>query len=437
MANRQDAALGKPLGTTRSLCPECLRQLRAAIVAHDDGTVWMERTCPDHGFFQAYIWPDAEHYLRFRELALPAIAPKAMRAMQAPCPFSCGICSHHVRRPTQVGIELTQRCNLKCPVCFMSSKSADDELATEDFRAIFETIRDNAGADCGVNLTGGEPTVRPDLPEIVRIGHEVGIRSIEISTNGIVLARDGKYLQALADAGISGIYLQFDGTTPEPYLATRGTDLLALKLQAIEACRAHGVQVVLAMTIVGGVNDDQIGDVVRFALENNDVVAGIGLQPAFTSGRFEVREAKPLTMGDVIFALEKQTDGLIRVDDVIPLGCSHPLCDAGTYLARVGDSFLPVTRDLSRAEYLAAYDPMSPQGAVLWDIAARRMPGFKGGLSLIIMDYMDKTNIDLERLEQCSMFHATVDKRLVPFCASELTDAQGNRIHPSLGRNER
>ena len=431
--NRRETATGEPLHMTRSLCPECLRQLRAAIVAHDDGSVWMERTCPDHGFFQAYIWPDAAHYLRFSELALPAAAPKAMRPMTAPCPFSCGICTHHVRRPTQVGIELTQRCNLKCPVCFMSSKREDDELAAEDFRPIFETIRANAG-DCGVNLTGGEPTVRPDLPEIVRIGHEAGISAIEISTNGLVLARDEEYLKALAAAGISGIYLQFDGTTPEPYLATRGADLLQLKLQAIEACRAHGVQVVLAMTIVGGVNDDQIGDVVRFALDNNDVIAGVGLQPAFESGRFEVRDAKPLTMGDVIFALEAQTGGLIRVDDVVPLGCSHPLCDAGTYLARVDGGFVPVTRGLSREEYRAAYDPRSPQGAVLWDIAAKRMPGFEGGLSLIIMDYMDRANIDLERLEQCSMFHATADGRLVPFCSSELNDAQGNRIHSSLGR---
>ncbi len=426
--------MARHLGTTRSICPECLQQLPADIVAHDDGTVWMERTCPDHGFFEAYRWPDAEHYQRYCAHALPAVAPSRTRPMHAPCPFSCGICSHHVRRPTQVGIELTQRCNLKCPVCFMSSQSDDDELSAEEFRPLFQTIVDNAGVECGVNLTGGEPTVRADLPDIVRIGHEVGIRSIEISTNGIVLARDPAYFCELADAGISGLYLQFDGVTPEPYLATRGADLLDVKLQTIQACRELGVQVVLAMTIVGGVNDDQVGDVVRFALDNNDIVAGVGLQPAFESGRFEVRCSRPLTMGDTIFALEAQTDGLIRVDDIVPLGCSHPLCDAGTYLARQGDAFVPVTRDLSDEEYRAAYNPSSPQGAVLWDIAARRVPNFEGGLSLIIMDYMDRSNVDLQRMEQCSMFHATVDGRLIPFCSSELTDAQGNRIYPSLGR---
>ena len=422
------------LGSTRSLCPTCLRPLPAQVVAHDDGTVWMERTCPEHGFFEAYRWPDVDHYRRHCARALPAVPPRKTTAPHAACPFSCGICSNHRRHPTQVGIELTQRCNLRCPVCFMASKRDDDELSAEDFRALFQTILDNAGDQCGVNLTGGEPTVRADLPQIVRIGHEVGIRYIEISTNGVVLAQDPDYMRALVDAGISGLYLQFDGVTPEPYLATRGADLLACKLQLIEACRKLGVQVVLAMTVVAGINDDQIGDVVRFALDNNDVIAGVALQPAFESGRFEVRCSKPLTMGDVIFALDRQTDGLIRVDDIVALGCSHPLCDAGTYLARQEGTYLPVTRDLSDDDYRAFFNPASPQGSVLWDIAAQRVPNFEGGLSLIIMDYMDRSNIDLERMEQCSMFHATVDGRLVPFCSYELTNEAGERIYSSLGR---
>lgn len=426
------------IGSTRSICPECLKQLPAQVVAHDDGTVWMERTCPEHGFFEAYRWPDAEQYKRYCALALPPTAPNpdVTRQMTAACPFSCGICTHHVRRPTQVGIEITQRCNLNCPVCFMSSHEDDNELPTEEFRGVFETIRDTAGVGVGVNLTGGEPTVRDDLPEIVRIGREVGMQAIEISTNGLAIAKSKDYLLELADAGITGIYLQFDGTTPEPYLATRGADLLDVKLKTIEVCRACGVQVVLAMTVVGGVNEDQVGDVMRFAMDNNDIVVGVGLQPAFTSGRFEVHRSVPLTMGDMFVALEEQTDGLIRIDDMVPLGCSHPLCDAGTYLVRKGDTFEPITRNLSHEEYLAAYNPHSPQGAVLWDIAAARVPDFEGGLSLIIMDYMDRSNVDLERMEQCSMFHATVDGRLIPFCSSELNDAQGRRIYPSLGRQE-
>ena len=428
--------MSRLISTTRSICPECLKQLPARVVEHDDGTVWMERTCPEHGFFQAYRWPDAKQYERYCARALPATAPAVTRPMTAPCPFSCGICTHHVRRPTQVGIELTQRCNLKCPVCFMAAHEDDNELPTEDFRAIFQTIRDTAGGDCGVNLTGGEPTVRDDLPDIVRIGREVGIQAIEISTNGLAIARSKDYLLELRDAGISGIYLQFDGTTPEPYLATRGADLLDVKLHAIQNCRECGVQVVLAMTIVGGVNEDQVGDVIRFAIQNNDVVVGVALQPAFESGRFDVKRSKPLTMGDTFALLEAQTDGLILADDMMPLGSSHPLCDAGTYLARTPDGYTPITRGLSHEDYLSYYDPHSPQGAVLWDIAARTIPQFEGGLSLIIMDYMDRSNIDLERLEQCSMFHATVDDRLIPFCSSELNDAQGNRIYPSLGRKE-
>lgn len=426
--------MSRVIGTTRSICPECLKQLPANIVAHDDNTVWMERTCPEHGLFEAYRWPNADQYLRYCSLALPATPPPVSRPMTAPCPLSCGICTHHVRRPTQVGIELTQRCNLRCPVCFMAAHEDDNELPTEDFRGVFETILKYAGPEVGVNLTGGEPTVRDDLPAIVRIGRSVGIKAIEISTNGLAIAKSKDYLVELREAGISGIYLQFDGTTREPYLSTRGADLLDLKLTAIQHCRECGVQVVLAMTIVGGVNEDQVGDVIRFALSNNDVIVGVALQPAFESGRFDVKRSKPLTMGDTFVLLEEQTDGLIRIDDMVPLGSSHPLCDSGTYLIEGPSGYTPVTRGLTQERYRELYDPHSPQGAVLWDLATRMHPNFKRGLSLIIMDYMDSSNIDLERLEQCSMFHATVDDRLIPFCSSELNDAQGNRIYPSLGR---
>jgi uncharacterized radical SAM superfamily Fe-S cluster-containing enzyme len=134
------------------------------------------------------------------------------------------------------------------------------------------------------------------------------------------------FIKELAEAGISGIYLQFDGLTKEVYQIIRGEDLLATKLQAIENCRQAGIQVVLAMTVIEGVNQDQMGDVLKFALDNNDVIAGIAYQPAFGSGRFEVSMSKRLTMGDVVFLLSEQSQGLIEPYDIWPLGCSHPLC---------------------------------------------------------------------------------------------------------------
>lgn len=422
-----------PLKKTRALCPECLLPLPASIEAHEDNTVWMHRTCPEHGDFETYMWPDVAHYEHMSALEFDKVAPPKTHPMTKPCPTSCGICSHHTRRPTLVEIEVTQRCNLRCPVCFMAAENEDDEMSVDEFRPFYQAILDNAGPDMGVQLTGGEPTVREDLAEIVALGRSYGFWGIEINTNGVKIAQDISYLQALKDAGLTGVYLQFDGVTEEPYEHIRGARLLDVKRRAIEHAREVGIQVVLAMTIVSGLNDDQVGAVIDFALANNDVVAGVALQPAFTSGRFEANRLKPLTMGDVIFSLDEQTHGLITKDDIWPLGCSHPMCDTGTYLVRQGDTYIPITRNLTVEEYQAAYNPLSPQGSVFWDIAQSRGMNPEGGLSIIIMSYMDRATMDLERMEACSMFCTMADGRLIPFCSYQLSDKEGRRICPPLG----
>ena len=461
--------------TTRALCPDCLQALPAEIAADEDGQVWMRRSCPEHGEVSTMVWPNADHYQWIRTLAFPKVlpSPDALAGDVAkPCPTGCGICHRHQRKPTLVEIEVTQRCNLRCPVCFMSAEdfggaesaetagaagSAVDanaaipstaaapqpsaaaappfstEPTLEAVVELYESIANTAGIETGVQITGGEPTLRADLPQIVRLGRERGFCGIEVNTNGLVIARDLGYLKSLVQAGLTGIYLQFDGVSADVYRQIRGADLWETKQRAIQNCREAGVQVVLAMTIVSGINADELGAVISFALENIDVVAGVALQPAFTSGRFDTRRVVPLTMGDVIFMLEQQTDGMIRSQDIWPLGCSHPLCDCGTFLVQTEHGYQPVTRDLSRQEYLELYDPASPQGSVFIDIVAKRGLSPQRGLSLIIMNYMDALTMDLERLEECSMFVTLPDGRLIPFCSYQLTDCRGRRIYPPFG----
>ncbi len=168
--------------------------------------------------------------------------------------------------------------------------------------------------------------------------------------------------------------------TPEVYTKIRGADLLADKLRVIERCREAGIQVVLAMTVIRGINDGEIGKVLEFALQNIDVVAGLALQPAFFSGRFEVEMPDRLSMGDVIFLLAEQSRGLIGPYDLWPLGCSHPLCSAGVYLVeREGKGFVPSSRLISREEYVREFDPDSPQGSVFADLLARRRGIYRQG----------------------------------------------------------
>ena len=430
MKSSEQQTNGAVLDRTESVCPECLRVIGAQVVVRDRA-VFMEKTCPEHGAFSTYLWPDVDHYQWMKSFRFPCLAPKSPQPPSQGCPEDCGPCASHLRRQTLVEIEVTQHCNLRCPVCFMSAESAPATTPPDPdrayFAALYQTILDKTGPQTSIQLTGGEPTFRADLPEIIRIGREIGFEAIEVNTNGVVIAEKPEFAVKLAEAGASGIYLQFDGLTTQVYEQTRGKNLLAVKLKAIENCRAAGLQVVLAMTVIAGVNQDQMGDVLRFAVQNRDVIAGIAYQPAFGSGRFEVNAQRRLTLGDVAFLLAEQSGNILDVYDFWPLGCSHSLCDAATYLIERDGKLAPLTRSLSAGEYHRYFNPDSPQGSVFPDIAAQLYPELGPGLSIVIMNYMDCMSMDLKRLRECSMTVASPDGRIVPFCGYQLTDIRGEK----------
>ena len=419
-----------------ALCPHCLKQLPADVYADADGKVWMSRTCPEHGETVTYVWPDAKHYTWLRSMKVDPTAPMWREySITDECPKSCGLCKRHLRRGTLVEIEVTRRCNAKCPVCFMSADFPSDGISYDEIEGLITTLAEKVGPETGLQITGGEPTIRPDLDEIVMCARRHGFYGIEINTNGIVIGRSKKYLQDLVDAGITGIYLSFDGIDEDPYEEICGNGaMLADKLAAIQNCREVGIQMVLCMTIVKGVNDDRIGEVIDFAWRNSDVVIGVALQPAFTSGRFEPSEYAPYTAGDTIFALEEQTNGRIKPEDIMPLGCSDPLCDTGTFLIAAEDGgYLPATRGLTNEEYLEYFDPASLQGSVLPDILFKKGIDLNRGVSVIIMNYMDAMTMTVERMRECSMTVAMKDGRVIPFCSYQMTNSAGERIYEMWG----
>lgn len=420
--------------TTSALCPDCLRELPAEVFSDEEGIVWMERACPEHGAFITRMWPDADHYMWLRSEAFPKTRPENTIPAGEPCPFGCGTCARHGRRGTLLEIEVTRNCNLHCPVCFASAENGEDDPSMEEITAMYQVIADAVGTDGAVQLTGGEPTCRKDLADIIYLGRSMGFWGIEVNTNGLVIANKPGYLEDLVAAGLTGVYLSFDGLTPEVYEATCGRDILDTKLRAIERCRECGIQVVLSVAVVAGVNDGQLGDLLRFALENSDVVAGLALQPAFTSGRFDAHRALPLSSGDVIADLCQQSEGLLDLHDVWPLGCSHPLCDTGVFLLKSPDAthesgFIPATRMMTMEEYAEGYSPDSPQGSVFLDILYSKGVPVSDGLSVIIMNYMDAYSMDVERLRECSMMVTVPDGRAIPFCSYHLTDSAGKRIY--------
>ncbi len=429
------------LHKTTALCPTCLKELPAEVYADDEGIVWMERTCPEHGPLATRMWPDAKHYEWLRSEAFPKTAPQNTTPVTGPCPHGCGTCGRHERRGTLLEIEVTRNCNLHCPVCFASAETGEDDPTMSEISDMYDVIANAVGIDGAVQITGGEPTCRRDLPEIIRMGREKGFWGIEVNTNGLVIAAREGYLEELVAAGLTGVYLSFDGLTGDVYEATCGRDILDIKLKVIERCREAGIQVVLSVAVVAGLNDGQLGDLLRFAMDNSDIVAGIALQPAFTSGRFDAHRAIPMSSGDVIFALAEQSDGLIEPYDIWPLGCSNPLCDTGVFLVKSEDAehpsgFYPATRRMTMEEYREYYSPDSPQGSVFFDILWSKGIYVRDGLSIIIMNYMDAVSMDTQRLRECSMMVTVPDGRAIPFCSYHLTDTSGRRVYPPWCKEE-
>ncbi|MBR5259309.1 MAG: radical SAM protein [Eggerthellaceae bacterium] len=429
----------RELHTTGALCPTCLKELPAQVYADEEGVVWMTRTCPEHGRLDTRMWPDANHYEWLRSEAFPKTKPQNTTPVIARCPHGCGTCGRHERRGTLLEIEVTRNCNLRCPVCFASSTGGEDDPTLEEISTMYDVIANAVGTDGAVQITGGEPTCRKDLLDIIYMGRMKGFWGIEINTNGLVIAAREGYLENLVAAGLTGVYLSFDGLTGDVYEATCGRDILDIKLKVIERCREVGIQCVLSVAVVSGVNDNQLGDLLKFALENSDVVAGLALQPAFTSGRFDAERVIPMSSGDVIFSLAEQSEGLIRVEDIWPLGCSNPLCDTGVFLVKSEDAehpsgFYPATTRMTMEEYAQGYSPDSPQGSVFLDILYKKGIEVKTGLSVIIMNYMDAYSMDTQRLRECSMMVTVPDGRAIPFCSYHLTDSCGRRVYPPWGK---
>ncbi len=425
----------KTIRTTESVCPHCLSKIPATV--YEKGReVWLAKSCPEHGPFDVYLWPDVEQYVWFCGLSFPSHPRVPQTGTVKGCPRDCGLCPGHARGITLPEIEVTWRCNLACPVCFMSDSQVPPDPSLEEISRMVGTIRNYDGSGFPLQITGGEPTIRADLPEIIELAGRHGASAVELNTNGLVIGRDIHYLRALKKAGLTNVYLQFDGLESEVTRTLRGQDVLADKFRAIINCRSESIPVILSVTIVEGVNDGELGRLIDFAMDNLDVISGLALQPAFLSGRFELGRPKHLSVGDVARLIAEQTEGRIALADFWPVGSSHPLCYGSTYLLKDSDGYLPFTRHLQEEDYRRSFNSTSPQGAVFMDLAAGDSPSQTPppGLPILIMEYMDAWTMDLARTRECNLAVTLADGSSIPFCVYHLTDSRGERLYPHGGR---
>ncbi len=257
-----------------SLCPRCLRSVPGRVSSTAAGVV-MRKSCPDHGPFESLIATDAAAYERMRRSARFVKRPARVAMPGANgCPDDCGLCPAHDQHTCLAIVEITSRCNLPCPVCLADATARGVEMSREEALAALRTLLETEGAPVPLQFAGGEPTLHPELVAIVRGARALGFSKMEIDSNGLALAREPRLAVELRAAGLTGVYLQMDGLETAEHEFIRGRDLRAEKLRAIAHCRDAGLQVVLAVTVVPGVNDQALWPLVRFAVGQR--LTGVG-----------------------------------------------------------------------------------------------------------------------------------------------------------------
>ena len=466
---------------TQSICPECNRILPAYIYEKDNKVYYL-KVCPEHGETEDLYFGDYEMYRRFSTYwteGKGTHAPNVNMEFCA-CPANCGLCTNHMNHTGLANIIVTNRCDLTCWYCFFYVKKGLEgayvyEPSLEMIRAMVRTLRaERPVPGNSVQLTGGEPTLREDLPEIIRIIKEEGIDHIQLNTNGITIALRPELAKIYREAGCSNLYLSFDGVTPKTNPKNHWEAPYTL-----DACRKAGLGVVLVPTVIKTINDHELGAIIRFAQKNIDIVRAVNFQPVSLTGRLTKteREKYRITIPDCIHLIEEQTNGEITADSWFPVPTCAPVshfvemltrkpqyelsihfaCGAGTYVFEDAETrrLIPITHFVDikglieylqdkadqiqsgKPRYLAALElatklskfvdkQKQPKGLNFTKlvIAALLKHDYTSigqfhlkSMFLGMMHFQDKYNQDEERLQRCDIHYLSPDLRIVPFCS--------------------
>jgi uncharacterized radical SAM superfamily Fe-S cluster-containing enzyme len=465
---------------TRSLCPQCLEVIDAEVY-EEDGKILIKKRCEEHGEFNDVIWSDADLYKKFARWHYEGDAGIQITDRDKGCLFDCGLCPEHKSSTMLAIIDLTNRCNQQCPICFANAAVSGYlyEPTREQLKEMMKLLRSEVPPCPAVQFAGGEPTLRKDFVDIVKMARSLGFPHLQVATNGVVMARSVEFCHDLKEAGLHTVYLQFDGVTEEPYKILRGYSALKTKLKAIENCRRGGIKsVVLVPTLMKGVNDDQIGEMVRFAAKNLDIIRGLNAQPIAFEGRVDESERKKgrITIPDFINLLEEQTGGEIPKESFYPIPfvlpvsyfveawkrvpqiefTVHPHCGAATYVFVERGRFIPITEFIDVEGFIEfakeAAEEMNKSkigklkalagliSALRKFIDKDKAPEGIDSLMLLVnilgignrdslaafhrktlfigaMHFQDPYNFDLERVKRCGIHYATPDRRIIPFCS--------------------
>ena len=462
MATTKPVAGGRPSGSrlkqdadfvfhdlTRSICPECKGVIDAQIIIRQN-KVYMRKRCPTHGWFEGIISSDAEMYVNSIKFNKPGTIPLEFSTeVKDGCPLDCGLCPEHKQHICLGIIEVNTACNLNCPVCFANA-GIGFSITMAQAEGMLDRFIEIEGDPEVIQFSGGEPTIHPQLLDMIQAAKDRGVRQVMVNTNGVRIAKDDKFLESLARLK-PVIYFQFDGLRRETYRTIRGEDLLDTKLKALDRMQQAGLDAVIVAAIEHGVNVDEVGALLEFGL-GHPAVRGAVFQPVTHVGRhIEFDPMQRVTIPDVIHGIVEQTKGRFVLEDFVPVPCCFPTCQVNSYVYVDGDTTRPLPRMLDLEQYLDYITnralPKTPDAAVirealegLWSASAVAGtektanqfqcacgPGLETGFGpahlkdhifqIAIKDFLDPYTFNVKQVMKCCVGILVPDGRVIPFCA--------------------
>lgn len=430
---------------TLSLCPECLKRIDAKIV-FEDGKVFMLKRCREHGPSKVLIADDIAYYKNIRNYNKPSETPHRFNTKtDYGCPYDCGLCPDHEQHSCLTVVEITDRCNLTCPTCFAGSSPTYGRHRTlEEVKSMLDAVVCNEREPDVVQISGGEPTLHPQLFEILDYAKSLPIKHLMLNTNGIQIAKDIHFARRLASyAPNFEVYLQFDSFRKEVLQSMRGANLLPIREQALQHLNTLNLSTTLVVTIQKNLNDDEIGSIIDFALKQ-PCVRGVTLQPTQIAGRldnFDVLTDR-ITLTEVRRRILEQTS-VFNADDLIPVPCNPDALVMG-YALKLGGEVFPLTRYVNPADLLD-----NSRNTIVYEqdeqLHSRMIKLFSTGNSvegateqlhsllcclpqihapslsynnlfrIIIMQFIDAYNFDVRSVKKSCVHIVNKDNKIIPF----------------------
>ena len=431
-------------GQTTSLCETCLELVPAKIVIEEDSVFYLKR-CREHGVQKTLISDDLDYWRQQKLWIKPGDRPLTTQTRtEAGCPFDCGLCPDHEQHSCLAIIEINEACNLACPVCFANATDIHgSHRSLEDIERMLDSLVESEGEPDLVQLSGGEPTIHPDFFKILDAVKRRPIRHLMINTNGVRIAQDRPFVEQLASYSPRlEVYLQFDSMNEDALVELRGAKLNRIRHQALEALERVGLSTTLVAVVKRGVNDKEIGDIIRHALTWK-CVRGVTFQPVQDAGRNEHFDARLNRMLLTQIRREVGKSGVFATEDMIPLPCNPDQISIG-YALRDGDAVTPLTRLLPRELILngpntISYEAYPELKAKILDLLSlataqanteEKLAGllcclphaivpnelnYANSFRVVILQFLDRYNFDLGTVKRSCVHFVTPAGQIIPF----------------------